>query len=512
MVTFAPDCTPTDSIKEPTMKLVPSTADVTAFGGGLLAVGRFAGEAPGAAEKALDAALDGALARAAERLRFAGKTGQSVKLDTLGRLPATRLMVVGLGDRAKVGPNTLRDAAAAAVDEALSGRLETVGFVAPDLGDAPRTARLLAEGAQLGAYRFDELKRVDPDDPPAKVTQLSILGGDDVAGALRLAETYASAVNLARTLVNEPPNLCTPTRLAEVASRIAADGGLSLTVMGPDELRARGMGGILGVSAGATEPPRLIHLTWKPKAAVSAEGGICIVGKGLTFDSGGLSLKPPKGMETMHIDMAGAAAVLGAMQIVAAQHPGVPVHGIIGACENMPDGSSYRPSDVLKMYSGKTVEVLNTDAEGRLVLADCLWYATELKPRLIVDLATLTGACMVALGDYYAGLFTDKDDVADELLASAGEAGERLWRLPLDPKLAPQLKSPRADLKNIGGPYGGAITAALFLKEFVGDTPWAHLDIAGPAHTEKPDGHVRVGGTGFGVLTLWRLIERAASR
>ncbi len=487
------------------MKLAPSTAGPTAFAGGLLAVARHAGEAPSAAEAAIDAALDGALGRTAARLKFTGKPGQSVSLDTLGRLPATRVLLVGLGDRAKVAPGTLRDAGAQAVDAALGQRLDEVGFVVPEGADA----RLIAEGALLGAYRFDQHKKADPDDPPARVTRFDLLGAGDAA--LDRAATIAGAINLARTLVNEPPNVCTPSRLAAVAGEIASGADLGLTVLGPDEMEARGMGGILAVSAGAEEAPRLIHLTWQPEGA-AAEGGIVIVGKGLTFDSGGLSIKPAKSMENMHIDMAGAAAVLGAMKIVAALRPGVTVHGIVGSCENMPDGKSYRPSDILEMYSGKTVEVLNTDAEGRIVLADCLHYAKQLQPKLIVDLATLTGACMVALGEHYAGLFTDDEAVAEELLASAREAGERLWRLPLDPKLAPSIKSQRADIKNLGGPYGGAITGALFLKEFVGDTPWAHLDIAGPATADKTDGHIRAGGTGYGVLTLWRLIERAASR
>lgn len=491
------------------MKLAPSDADVTAWSGGLLAVGRFADEDPTPAESAIDRALDGALTRTATRQRFTGKAGSSVKIDTLGRVPAARVIVVGLGERSKLDLTTLRDAAAAAVDEAHAARLDEVGFVLPDGHDPAETAREIAAGALLGAYRFDELKKPDPDEPPHRVSAMAILTRADVGAALDRARTLAEGVNLARTLVNLPPNVCTPTHLAEVAAGIAEEGGLELTVMGPDELRAKGMGGILGVSAGSDQPPRFIHLAWQPEHA-RAEDAVVFVGKGLTFDSGGLSIKPWKSMADMHIDMAGAAAVLGAMKVVSALRPGVPVHGIVGACENMPDGGSYRPSDILKMYSGKTVEVVNTDAEGRLVLADCLHYATELKPRLIVDLATLTGACMVALGEYYAGLFTEDDAIADELLGAAREAGERVWRLPLDPKQADSLKSKRADIKNLGGQWGGAITAALFLKEFVGDTPWAHLDIAGPAHAEKSDGHVRAGGTGFGVLTLWRLLERAA--
>ena len=234
---------------------------------------------------------------------------------------------------------------------------------------------------------------------------------------------------------------------------------------------------------------------------------LALVGKGLTFDSGGLSLKPAKSMADMYIDMAGSAAVLGAMKAVALLNPSAPVHGIVGACENMPGGNSYRPSDVLTMYSGKTVEVLNTDAEGRLVLADAIHYATQLEPRGIVDLATLTGACMVALGPYYTALLSDDEALASEIAGAAERAGENVWRLPLDPKLAETLKSKRADIKNLGGQWGGAITAAQFLQHFKGEVSWAHLDIAGPALAEKDDASVRAGGTGFGVLTLLALVE-----
>ena len=278
-----------------------------------------------------------------------------------------------------------------------------------------------------------------------------------------------------------------------------------------EELKRRGMGGIVAVGQGSRELPKLIHLEYTPKGAGAQKAPLVFVGKGLTFDSGGLSLKPAKSMEDMYIDMAGAAAVFGLMSAVGELGPDVPVHGLIGAAENMPGGAAFRPSDILKMANGKTVEVLNTDAEGRLVLADVLHYGTMLKPQTMINLATLTGACMVGLGNYYAGLFTAHEDLAVQLQAAAEQSGELIWRLPLDKKLAESIKGQRGDLKNLGGPYGGAITAALFLQNFVGDTRWAHLDIAGPALSDKDDGHIRSGGTGFGVLTLWSLVERAAA-
>jgi leucyl aminopeptidase len=265
------------------------------------------------------------------------------------------------------------------------------------------------------------------------------------------------------------------------------------------------MGGLIAVSQGATQDPRFIHVHYKPQG--DSQGSIALIGKGLTFDSGGLSLKPPKSQEFMHIDMGGAAAVLGAITAICELKPNVEVHAIVGACENMPDGNSYRPSDVLTMYNKKTVEVLNTDAEGRLVLADALHYAAELKPDAMLNLATLTGACMVGLGNHYCGLFSDSDEWASQIEAAAKNAGEKMWRLPLDEDLAETLKSKRADIKNLGGPYGGAITAALFLKHFKGDRTWGHLDIAGPTLADKPKGSIAAGGTGFGVLILVALVE-----
>ncbi len=481
------------------MKLSTFSGEVGAFSGGLLAVGRYSDADPGELEKAVDAALGGALGAAAERTRFKGKPRSTVGVDTLGKLGVERVVLVGLGKRDEATALTRRDAAAVAVNAALGERYGRVGLALDG------EARDVACGAFLGAYRYREQQTPDADDPPFEVAEVVLVGTEDDAGAER-GRVLAEAVNLARTLVNRPPNVCTPEHLAEVAADIAKAPNFTATIFGWDGIRERKMGGIEAVSQGATREPRFIHLSYTPPGS-KPEDAVALVGKGLTFDSGGLSLKPPKAQEEMYIDMAGSAAVLGAMRAVADLQPGVPVHGIVGACENMPGGNSYRPSDVITMYSGKTVEVLNTDAEGRLVLADCIHYATQQGPRCIVNLATLTGACMVALGSYYAGLFTDDDALAEELSGAAKRADEQLWRMPLDPKLFETLKSKRADLKNIGARWGGAITAAQFLQQFKGDSRWAHMDIAGPALAEKDDASVRLGGTGYGVLTLWSLIE-----
>lgn len=487
------------------MKLSVTRAEPTQFTCDLLVIGRYQDEAPSAAEATLDGALGGALTAAAERLRFKGQSRKKVALDTAGRVGAARVLVLGLGKRDEAGPAALRDHAALAVDEALALRMPVVGLVPPDADDA---AAQLALGALLGAYRFDQLKSEKEDEPRPRVESVTLLADAAAEAGVRRAEIIAGSINRARTLVNEPANICTPERLAEFARGLAKHPGVEVTVLDEDEIRARGMGGLLAVSQAATQPPRFIHVKYTPQKAGTG-APLVLVGKGLTFDSGGLSIKTGKGMVDMYMDMAGSAAVLGTMDAVAQLQPDVAVHGIVGACENMIGGNSFRPSDVLKMYSGKTVEVLNTDAEGRLVLADALHYAAQLKPRAIIDLATLTGACMVGLGNFTAGLFSDDDALADEVAQAAKQAGEKVWRLPLDPKLAETLESKRADVTNLGGSWGGAITAAQFLQHFKGDARWAHLDIAGPAMAEKDDGYVRAGGTGFGVLTLLQLIEGA---
>jgi leucyl aminopeptidase len=484
------------------MQVTKSVTDAPSFDGGLLIIGRFEDEAPSAAEAAINQSLDGALATSAERLYFKGKPRQTVTLDTMGKGSAAKIVLLGLGKAEDLGPAGLRDFAALGIDEALKSRFQSVGIVAPR--SAAKDGIQLVVGAQLGTYRFTDLQAEPEDAPRAAVTALSIIGSEASSEQLESASHMAAAVNLARTLTNEPANVCTPERFEALAREIAKEPGFELLVLNREEIQARGMGGIIGVSQGASREPRFIHLTYTPTG--ESAGNITLVGKGLTFDSGGLCIKPATGMDDMYIDMAGAAAVLGTMYLVSKLQPGCTVHGIVGACENMTGADAYRPSDVLTMYSGKTVEVLNTDAEGRLVLADCLHHATQLDTDCIVDLATLTGACMVGLGPNYAGLFSDDDTLATGLLDAATDAGENLWRLPLDPKLADSLRSKRADLTNLGGRFGGAITAAQFLQNFKGEKSWAHIDLAGPVLALKDDGYIRTGGTGFAVLTLWSFI------
>jgi len=486
------------------MRVLAWNGELTQFSGDVLAIGRFDGAAPSPAEIKLDAALGGALGAAAERLRFKGKARQRVTVAAPDSLASNLVVLIGLGKESDCAPADLRDFAALAIEAALAERYPTVGLVPPTSG--LEAVEQLAIGSTLGAYRYYDLLSEPEDGPRAAMEAVSVLTDEDASATLTRAAGLADAVCLGRTLINEPANICTPERLEGVAREIAKAPGFELTVLGRPEIVAKGLGGIEAVSRGAANPPRFIHLKYVPEGHDGSDP-IALVGKGLTFDSGGLSIKPAKSMFEMYIDMGGSAAVLGAMRAVATLQPQIAIHAIVGACENMTGSNAYRPGDVITIYGGKTVEVLNTDAEGRLVLADALEYAAEFNPRAVIDLATLTGACVVGLGPNYGGVFADDEPLAERLMAAAQSADERFWRLPLDQKLGETLKSKRADVANIGGPWGGAITAALFLQRFKGDTPWVHLDIAGAVLASKDDGYIRAGGTGFGIMTLFHLIE-----
>jgi leucyl aminopeptidase len=366
----------------------------------------------------------------------------------------------------------------------------------------------VAEGAALAAYRFDKYKASPNGDAPKRLESLDVVldgtpDGAEAAVAAGLAR--ARATNLARDLSNEPANNLHPADLAAAAEEAMAGKNVTVEITDEVALREGGFGGITGVGQGAIDPPRLVTLTYAPEGAV---GRVVLVGKGITFDSGGLSLKPPDSMTTMKTDMSGAAAVIGVMSVLAELGVKVAVTGYLASAENMPSGTAIRPGDVLKMKNGKTVEVLNTDAEGRLVMADALALGAESSPDAIIDVATLTGACMVALGLKYTGLMSNEPTLAAELLEAAGEAGEPTWELPLPVEYVKDLNSEVADLKNVGSRWGGALTAGLFLKEFVDGRPWAHLDIAGPSRAEGEDGYTPKGSTGTAVRTLLTWLEQ----
>jgi leucyl aminopeptidase len=384
-------------------------------------------------------------------------------------------------------------------------------------GDVPAAARATAEGALLGSYAFRRYKTDDEAPRAIEAVRVVVPAGRErtreVRDALALSTEIARATAWARDLVNLGPADCTPTHLADAARGLAREAGLRLEVRGPREIAALGMGMFLGVTRGSAEPPRLVTVSFVPRGAAAKARPVVLVGKAITFDSGGLSLKPTDSMVTMNTDMAGSAAVLGTMRVVAGLRPAFPVHAVLGACENMPGGRAYKPSDVLVAYDGQTVEITNTDAEGRLVLGDVIaWAARRFRPAAMVDVATLTGACMVALGMTTAGLFGPDGPVVDGVLAAARASGEDVWRLPMVDALKEQLKSDRADLKNTGERFGGAITAAHFLHKFAKDVPWAHLDIAGPSHAPKERGYVAKGGTGFGIRTLVEFVRAWGAR
>ncbi len=428
---------------------------------------------------------------------FEGRPGEALAVPGDG----ATVVALGVGAPDRVTAEVLRRAAAAFVRtawRAAAGATTLLAAAPPDL-DPALAAQAVAEGAALAAYRFGRYKA----DPKASaMAALTVVGsGDAAAHGLARGARMAAAVALARDLVNEPARAMTPRRLAEVAGEIAEAEGLSLTVLDEVAIAAERLGGLAGVALGSDEPARLIQLVWDPPGG--ADGAVALVGKGITFDSGGLSIKTAEGMETMKTDKSGAAAVLGAMSVIAALAPPVRVIAIIPATENMPGGSALKPGDVLTIRNGTTVEVLNTDAEGRLVLADGLSLAVEAGVDAIIDVATLTGACVVALGRKVAGLMGNNADWTEQVAEAAGRAGEDVWPLPLPDDYRKLIDSDVADIKNISsGRFAGALTAGLFLQEFVGATPWAHLDIAGPARSDDDEHYFRKGGTGFGVRTL----------
>jgi leucyl aminopeptidase len=435
-------------------------------------------------------------------------------LHTLGRLPTKRLALLGCG-ASVLGVRDLLSLGGRVTRLARALGAKTVGFVVPDRGDAvatPPDLEALSEGAALGLYQFTKYLTGDRATPPVleRVTWFVDAVADDAPAraAIARADITARAIGRARDLVNEPAGTLTPSRLASTAGEWARAASLSIEVLDREACQKLGMGLYLAVAQGSATEPRFIHLSWKPPGA---RRRIVLVGKGVTFDSGGLSLKTNDGMLDMKTDMAGAATVIAATTAAAEERLPIEIHALAACTENMPSGSSYKLGDVLTSMAGKTVEINNTDAEGRLTLADAITFGLRLAPDAIIDLATLTGACMVALGPHIAGVMSNDDALANELLAAAVEAGEEMWRLPLPPRLLDQLKSEIADLKNTGERWGGALTAGLFLKEFVGDTPWVHIDIAGPSSADKDNAHISKGGTGFAVASLLAFLRRAAS-
>ncbi len=491
-----------------------STRDVQQFEGDAVAVGVFAGaEALEGPAASLDGAMAGVIAALRASGEVTGATDEVVLLHTLGKIEPARVAIVGLGQRKRFTADRVRRSAAIACRALRRAGARHVGLAlawAESGVNLAQAARAATEGALLGLYEFDRYKAAK-DDTSAngasgndqqrrRIETITILGrGREHAlrAAVERGCILADATNFARDLGNEPPNVLTPTEFAVRARAMAEEVGLECEVLGPEEMADLKMGALLGVAQGSVEPARLIILRYR--GGPPDEPGLGLVGKGITFDSGGISIKPAERMDEMKMDMCGGAAVVGAMRAIAQLKPAINVTGLVPTTENMPGGRAYRPGDILRASNGKTIEIVNTDAEGRLILADALSHAVRLGLSPIVDAATLTGAIVVSLGRIRAGLFCNDENLQRTIQQAAEATGEWVWPMPMDPEYEALIRSEIADVKQTGGRWGGSIAAAKVLANFVGDTPWAHLDIAGVnARAERePDGDK--GATGAAV-------------
>ncbi|MBL9021457.1 MAG: leucyl aminopeptidase [Myxococcales bacterium] len=499
------------------LKITLKATDPLNVAADIAVIGIVEGASPKAGVLAtLSKALGQIVPKTLKREEFSGKKDQMVEFATNGKLKPARVVLMGLGSSA-LSTAQVRLLAAKAARFAQAGRATSLSLEIPF--GVTGGERAAAEGVVLGAYRFTKYLTGDrlPKSSLESVTLTTTARLDKTARAnVDVGRQVGESICLARDLINEPPNELYPESLAKYCQDMCKERGLKCTVFDKPALQKRGMKLILAVGQGSTHDPRLIHMVYTPEA--DAAGGkraprkkLVFIGKGLTFDSGGLCIKPAQGMEDMKGDMGGAANVVALMAALSVLKPNVEVHGIIGSAENMPDGDAYRPADIFTSLDGKTVEIINTDAEGRLVLADVLAYGRELKPDLMLDNATLTGACIVALGTLTSGFYANQDELADKVKVAAREAGESMWHMPLIEELREGLKSDWADLKHTADRWGGSITAALFLREFVGNTPWVHIDIAGPSMAQRAYGIYSKGGTGHGVLTFLQLIEGYAA-
>ncbi|EAR19821.1 leucyl aminopeptidase [Synechococcus sp. W2B2] len=491
------------------MKISLSPATPEAWSGSVLALGIVENDPQGLVAT-MEQRFSLQLADWLKQKPFSGKPGDCVSLPLL-RGDCTTLVLVGLGAADDVDRDGLRLAAAAAAGAAI-GQVGTLGLLLPWSNETPEEdAAAAAEAVRLALYSDDRFR--SKPEPSPRPDQLELLGPlpGGFAHGLEAVHPVCAGVELARELVAAPPNSVTPEELARTASHLAHEHGLELTILERSDCEERGMGSFLSVCQGSDMDPKFIHLTYRPNDEVKRR--LVLVGKGLTFDSGGYNLKVGAAqIDMMKYDMGGSAAVIGAMRAIAELRPaGVEVHMLVASCENMINGSAVHPGDIVTASNGTTIEINNTDAEGRLTLADALVYACKLKPDAIVDLATLTGACVIALGEEIAGLWTSDDTLASNLEQAAMASGEGLWRMPLHSPYRKGLKSLLADMKNTGPRPGGSITAALFLKEFVdAGIPWAHIDIAGTVWSDKGRGLNPSGATGYGVRTLVNWIRNQA--
>lgn len=500
------------------MEIKVVCGDITEIQADAIIANLFEGvEHPGGATGAVDKVLGGVITRLIEKGEIKGKFREISIIHTLGKLPADKVAIAGLGKKEDFTVDKIRGVSGEVcrkLRQLNCKRIVTIAHGAGVGGIEPEiSAQTIVEGSLLGLYNFRRHMTKEPEH--SEIEEMVIVERDEAR--LRALEQgshkgriIAEATNLARDMSNEPANYMTPKDMAEVAQKLAAEYGLEVTVLEREEIEKMGMGALLGVAQGSREPPKLIVLSYKgDEASKSALG---FLGKGITFDSGGISLKSAEGLDEMKGDMAGGAVVMAALAAIARLKPSINVMAIVPATENLPSGGAFKPGDIIKAMNGKTIEVVSTDAEGRLILVDALCYAKKQGLAPLVDVATLTGACRVALGDVCAGLFGNSQELMDKIIKAGSEAGECLWQMPMHEEYKEQNKSEVADIKNVGGRYGGAITAALFLAEFVEDTPWVHIDIAGTARSDKEKGYIGKGATGFGVRTLVNLALAEAKK
>ena len=460
------------------------------------------------AAKALDGASKGALTKAINASRFTGAAGDLLEIAAPAGIDAHRVVLFGLGKKNELTPNGVEKAVAGLVKSLLTGGAKSLSLHLEDLSDLESVARA-GLGARLAAYRFDKYRTKLADAKKPSLATVEIIAEDAKAASAAWGqwESVADGADMARDLVMEAPNVLGPEEYARRCKDLHKL-GLEIEVLGEKEMTKLGMGALLGVGMGSEQESHLVIMKWN--GAPKGDQPICFVGKGVTFDTGGISLKPAASMDEMKGDMGGSAAVVGAMVALAGRKAKVNAVGIIGLVENMPDGKAQRPGDIVTSMSGQTIEVLNTDAEGRLVLADALWYAQkEFDPKFIINLATLTGAILIALGQEHAGIFSNNDALADNLSKAGKASDETVWRFPLGPEYDRQIDSPIADMKNIGeGRMAGSITAGQFLQRFVNDKPWCHIDIAGVGmNASSKDPRYPLFGTGYGVRLLDRLVR-----
>src|SRR5438067_2149272 len=479
-----------------------------------IAVAVFKGETTdGGLLRTLDKAVDKLVSSVIKSEEFSGKEGETAYFHLRDSgLRSQRLLLIGCGERADYKSAQLSQMAGTAARFLRSKNAKTIAIVPRAKGDVEKVGQTVISGAIMGLFDPDKYRTAEKEERQVERFEVIIDGADKKAierGAER-GRIIGESANFTRDLANEPGGYMTPTIMADRAKTVAKEFGLDIDVLDQKQLEKLGMGSFLGVSRGSDEPPKLIILKYTPPRKAKTDGLLALVGKGITFDSGGISLKPGENMELMKYDMTGAATVIGTMRAIAQLKPSVPVLGVAPCCENLPSGKATKPGDILRAMTGKTIEVINTDAEGRLILADAIAYAKKLGATRIIDLETLTGAVSIALGDVNTAILGTDQGLIDEVIASGVEVGEKFWQLPLDKEYTNQIKSDIADIKNVGGKKAGTITAAAFLKEFSEETPWAHLDIAGTAWGDPATSFRSKGPTGIAVRTLIEFIERSA--